>query len=116
MLGCDIIEIDRIEQSILKFGNKFLEYILSDSELLLYSKRGRKAEFVAGRFAVKEAILKALGTGMGHTYSMKDIEIFPNEIGKPLVYLKKQYKNNIEVSISHSKLNAIAVCVIKEDK
>lgn len=114
MLGCDIIEIERIEQSILKFGESFLKHILSENEIALYNKRGQKAEFAAGRFAAKEAVSKALGTGIGRGYSFTDIEILPDELGKPYVYLKNQKKENMEVSISHSRMNAIAVCVIKE--
>ncbi len=114
MLGCDIIEIERIEHSIVKFGDNFLRHILSENELLLYNKRGKRAEFAAGRFAAKEAVSKALGTGIGRGYSFTDIEILPDELGKPYVYLKNQKQENIEVSISHSRLNAIAVCVIKE--
>lgn len=114
MLGCDIIEIERIEKSILKFGENFLKHILSDKEIALYNKRGQKAEFAAGRFAAKEAVSKALGTGIGRGYSFTDIEILPDELGKPYVYLKSQKKENMEVSISHSRMNAIAVCVIKE--
>lgn len=114
MLGCDIIEIERIEQSIEKFGENFLKNILSDNEIALYERRGKKAEFVAGRFAAKEAVSKALGTGIGRGYGFTDIEILPDELGKPFVYLKNEKKENMEVSISHSRMNAIAVCVIKE--
>lgn len=116
MLGCDIIEIARIEKSILKYGDNFLKHILSDSEILLYNKKGKKAEFVAGRFAAKEAVSKALGTGIGLGYGFTDIEILPDDLGKPYVYLKTQKKENMEVSISHSRINAIAVCIIKEAK
>lgn len=116
MLGCDIIEIERIEKSISKFGNNFLKHILSDNEITLYNARGKHVEFVAGRFAAKEAISKALGTGIGRGYGFTDIEILPDELGKPYVYLKNEKKNNMEVSISHSRMNAIAVCVIKEEK
>lgn len=116
MLGCDIIEIERIKQSILKFGESFLKHILSENEIVLYNKRGKKAEFAAGRFAAKEAVSKALGIGIGRGYSFTDIEILPDELGKPYVYLKNQKKENIEVSISHSRMNAIAVCVIKEEE
>ncbi len=113
MLGCDIIEIERIEKSILKYGDNFLSYILSSKEIELYNKKGKKSEFVAGRFAAKEAVSKALGTGISGECFFTDIEILPDENGKPLVYLKNERKENIEISISHSRMNAIAVCVIK---
>lgn len=115
MLGCDIIEINRIEHSINKFGDNFLRHILSDNEIALYIKKGKKAEFVSGRFAAKEAVSKALGTGIGRGYSFTDIEILSDDLGKPCVYLQSKRAENIEVSISHSRENAIAVCIIKED-
>lgn len=115
MLGCDIIEIGRIANSINKFGYSFLHHILSDNEIALYNQKGKKAEFVSGRFAAKEAVSKALGTGIGRGYAFTDIEILPDELGKPWVYLKGKRADNIEVSISHSRDNAIAVCLIKED-
>ena len=89
-------------------------HVLSENEIALYNKRGKKAEFAAGRFAAKEAVSKALGTGIGRGYSFTDIEILPDEFGKPYVYLKNQKKENMEVSISHSRMNAVAVCIIKE--
>ena len=91
-----------------------LEEAVSENEIALYNKRGKKAEFAAGRFAAKEAVSKALGTGIGRGYSFTDIEILPDEFGKPYVYLKNQKKENMEVSISHSRMNAVAVCIIKE--
>lgn len=116
MLGCDIIEISRIENSIKKFGFSFLHHILSDKEIELYKSKGRKAEFVSGRFAAKEAVSKALGTGIGRGHNFTDIEILPDELGKPYVYLKGKKAEHIEVSISHSRENAIAVCLFKEEK
>lgn len=116
MLGCDIIEIDRIAKTIDKFGYSFLRHILSEGEISLYNQKGKKAEFAAGRFAAKEAVSKALGTGIGRGYSFVDIEIMPDDLGKPQVFLQGEKANNIEISISHSKYNAIAVCIIKEDK
>lgn len=115
MLGCDIIEISRIASSIKKFGYNFLHHILSDNEIALYNQKGKKAEFVAGRFAAKEAVSKALGTGIGRGYGFTDIEILPDELGKPWVYLNSIRAENIEVSISHSRDNAIAVCLKKEE-
>lgn len=115
MLGCDIIEINRIAKSIDKFGENFLRHILSESEIDLYNKKGKKAEFVSGRFAAKEAVSKALGTGIGRGYSFTDIEILSDELGKPCVYLHGKRAEHIEVSISHSRDNAIAVCLMKGD-
>ncbi len=116
MLGCDIIEIDRITNSIQKFGFSFLHHILSDREIALYKSKGKRAEFAAGRFAAKEAVSKAMGTGIGRGLGFTDIEIIPNELGKPYVYIHGEKANHIEISISHSRGNAIAVCIIKEER
>lgn len=115
MLGCDIIEISRIEESLNKFGDSFVERILSEREIEIYHSKGKKSEFVAGRFAAKEAISKAMGTGIGRNYDFVDIEILPNELGKPEVYLKGVKSLEYEVSISHSKTNAIAVSMKKSE-
>lgn len=115
MLGCDIIEIDRIAKSVEKFGDDFVSKILSSREFEIYIKRGRHAEFLAGRFAGKESVSKSLGTGIGRGYSFTDIEILPDELGKPVVYLCGRLAENIEVSISHSRENAIAVSIKKGD-
>ncbi len=115
MLGCDIIEIDRIDNSIQKFGFSFLHHILSMQEIEMYKSKGKKSEFAAGRFAAKEAVSKALGTGIGRGLGFTDIEIIPDDLGKPHVYLKGEKADHIEISISHSRGNAIAVCIIKEE-
>lgn len=116
MIGCDIIEISRIKNSIEKFGNKFISRILTNSEIELYNKKGNKAEFIAGRFSAKESISKAFGCGIGENLSFVDIEIMPDELGKPFVKIKGIKKENINISISHSRDNAISVCYIMEDK
>lgn len=116
MLGCDIIEIDRVKLSINKFGDKFINRILSLSEIEIYNIRGKKAEFVAGRFSCKEAIAKAIGCGIGSQLSFVDIEILPDKNGKPYVKIKGYHRKDINVSISHSRHNAISVCYILEDK
>lgn len=117
MLGCDIIEISRISASLDKFGESFIQRILGVNEIELLDKRSNKAEFLAGRFAAKESVAKSLKTGIGHV-RFSDIEILPDLNGAPEVYIKGVKKENIQVSISHSKLNAIAVSTIlcKENK
>lgn len=114
MLGCDIIEKDRIKKSVEKFGLRFISHILSSQEIELYEKKGSSLDFLAGRFAAKESVSKSLGLGIGRGYSFTDIEILPDSFGKPLVYLKGSL-SDIEVSISHSRDNAIAVSIKKGD-
>jgi holo-[acyl-carrier protein] synthase len=112
MLGCDIIEIKRIKQSIEKFGEKFVNRILTEKEKEIYNKRSNKAEFLAGRFAAKESIVKSLKTGIGKT-EFRDIEILNDINGAPFVIFLNENTHEIEISISHSKEYAMAVSIIK---
>ncbi|MBQ3032770.1 MAG: holo-ACP synthase [Deferribacterales bacterium] len=113
MLGCDIVEIERIKKAVSKWGNSFVERILTVAETELYKNRGCKGEFLAGRFAAKEAVSKAIGCGIGKELSFVDIEVIPNSQGKPEVALKGEKRDDIFLSISHSRDNAMAVCFIK---
>ena len=81
--GIDIIEIERIKHVLKKHNLRFLKRIYTDDEVKFC--RGRTPE-LAARFAAKEAVMKALGTGT-HGVSWKDIEVLPNKRGKPLVFL-----------------------------
>ena len=81
--GVDIIEIARIEASLAKFGDRFLQRVYTPLEVAFC--RGRASE-LAARFAGKEAVMKALGTG-AHGVAWREIEILPNHRGKPPVYL-----------------------------
>ena len=119
MLGCDIIEIERIEKSILKFGDNFLKHILSDNEIALYNKRGKKAEFAAGRFAAKEAAFKALSCEILDKYEIewKSIEVINDQDGRPQIVLDKEKITtsniqNIDISLSHCKQYAMAQVVV----
>ncbi len=112
-IGTDIIEIDRIALAIQRHGTRFLDHIFTLKEqAYAFSKKPSDTTF-AGRFAAKEAVSKALGTGICQDVGWKDIEILSGQLGKPLVFLservKQQYHNpNIVISISHSKIHATA--------
>ncbi len=115
-IGTDIIEIDRIKKSIDKFADRFLDKVFTPKEqhyCLLYKESERQ---FAGRFAAKEAILKALGTGLSDSIRWTDIEILNDEKGKPIVYLHREVKKrcgnpNLQVSISHCKEYATATAL-----
>lgn len=116
-IGIDIIEIDRIRQAIIK-NNKFIDRIFTINEKKTLEEREYNPHTIAGYFAAKEAVSKALGTGI-RNMSWKDIEILNNSLGKPYVKLHNNakdlaYSMNIDkilVSISHSKENAIAQAI-----
>ena len=117
-IGNDIIEIERIEKAILKEG--FKNKVYTERELENIEKRGNRTETYAGIFSAKEAISKAIGTGV-REFSLIDLEILNDDLGKPYVVvsekLDKILKNKkesyqIEISISHSKKYAIAMAII----
>ena len=112
-IGIDIVELDRIK-AIFERKNRFIERILTDQELLTFKPLSDKIkiEFLAGRFAAKEAFSKAYGTGIGKDLSFHDIEIATNEKGKP--YIVKPIHQGVHLSITHSDHYALAQVIIEE--
>lgn len=111
-IGVDIVEIERVKNLIEKYDNRFIQRILGIEELSIFHSLTlpRNIRFAAKRFAAKEAISKALGTGIGD-YSFKDIQILNLESGKPYVKLKGFKANNILISISDEKKLCIAFAI-----
>ena len=117
-IGNDIIEIERIEKAISKEG--FKNKIYTQRELENIKKRGNRAETYAGVFSAKEAISKAIGTGV-REFSLIDLEILNDDLGKPYVVVSekldkilktKKEDYQIEISISHSRKYATAMAII----
>ena len=118
-VGTDIIEIDRIKNAIDNTPG-FLEKVFTKREVEELSKNTLRVESVAGNFAVKEAVSKAVGTGI-RGFSFRDIEVFRDELGKPIVRVSSKIEEVIKskdylfnVSISHNKTMAIAFVVLEE--
>ena len=116
--GTDIIEVERIKDGIENIGDKFLNRIYTETEIeYCNSKNVQKYQSFAGRFAAKEAIFKALTDVIENKYQIewKDFEIINNEEGKPLVKINNEdikcKIKDIDVSISHCKNYAEAVCI-----
>ncbi len=113
--GVDLIEIARIEDVIARHGKRYLERIYTDAEL---ERCGRQTESLAGRFAAKEAVAKALGSGIGEV-GWKDIEILGDDQNAPTLRLMGSAQQKAEqlglttwsVSISHSLSHAVAFVV-----
>jgi holo-[acyl-carrier protein] synthase len=114
-IGIDIIEIDRVEKAIARWGDGFLRRVYTDAELELCASR---VQSLAGRFAAKEAAIKAI-SGDGSGLFLKDIEILTETSGKPLVRLHGKARevasqsglSGLSVSLSHSRKNAVAVAI-----
>ncbi|WP_409303955.1 holo-ACP synthase [Peribacillus sp. SCS-155] len=113
-IGMDIIEIDRVAQ-IINRKPKFVVRILTGHEKEKWDRLegSRRNEFLAGRFAAKEAFSKALGTGIGKHISFLDIEIRNDENGKP--YINKPFSRGVHLSITHSREYAAAQVIIEEE-
>ncbi len=121
--GIDIIAIGRIEESIGRSGRSFLQRVYTDKEIeYCESRKVNAMQSFAGRFAAKEAVSKALGTGIGtRGVSFQDMEILADPYGMPCVSLTGQaakvYEEkkgrSISVSISHDGGFAVAVCHIE---
>ena len=120
-LGIDIAEIERIEASIARHGRRFLERIFTPGEIAYCERHRNKAERYAGRFAAKEATMKALGTGWGHGVRWLDIEVTREPGGKPLLKLHGRAKEiasqlgaiNLSLTITHSGNTALAQVIFE---
>ena len=117
--GTDIIEIERIKNSIDKLGEKFLNKVFTAKEIqYCESKNKQKYQHYAARFAAKEAIFKALSTRIISEYSWLDFEVLNDDSGKPKIFLNTKINNldDIDISISHCKNYAVAtvIAIFKE--
>ncbi len=120
-IGTDIVEVNRIEASIVRFGDQFARRILAESEFTSYFQSKIKARFLAKRFAAKEAFSKALGTGLRAPATFQNIAVSHDALGKPLLILAQelelflQSKNISKAHISMSdEKNLAAAFVVLE--
>ena len=116
-IGCDCIEIERFREAVQRGGDAFLRRLFTDEELSLCQKNADPVFSYAGRFAAKEALAKALGTGIGSELSWKDMEILNDPKGKPIVSWLIDVRSRFGVeqtllSISHTHTIAIAQAVL----
>ena len=122
-IGTDIVEVERVEKIYTRHGHHFVKNILTPRELALLDGKTGKAEFIAGRWAAKEAFSKALGTGMCLECAFVEIEILPDERNSPHVTLYAETAKTAErlgirgihVSISHERHYAVATVVLEKD-
>jgi len=121
--GIDIIEVARIAASYEKFGERFVNRILLPDEIAYCLKHKNPAPFLAARFAAKEAISKAFGTGIGAALGWQDMEICRRESGEPFVVLHgkggelfaARGANQLLVSLSHTDHYAAATAVLEAE-
>jgi len=119
--GIDIIEVARIASSYEKFGERFVNRILLPAEMTYCLAHRNPAPFLAVRFAAKEAISKAFGTGIGAALGWQDIEICKKESGEPFVVLHRKGRElfaargakQLLVSLSHTENYAAATAILE---
>jgi len=113
--GVDNVELTRIADAMVR-TSKFISRVLTPYERIKFDSlqsENRRIEFLAGRWAAKEAFAKALGTGFGSQLDFQDLEVENDELGKPF-FRKHPYDGLAHLSISHSKLEAVAFVILEK--
>lgn len=121
-IGVDIVEVDRIRASIGKHGERFLNRIYTEAEREYCDRMRDSAVHYAARWAAKEALLKAIGTGMREGVKMKDAQILKLESGQPTMTLDGRAKEiadglgarKIHVSLTHDAGQSVAYVVLED--
>ena len=119
-VGIDLTDIERIRKDLDRWGEKFVRRLLGEEERNLYREKYDKVKFVAGRFAAKEAVMKALGAFILSGVYPRNIQILNDLYGKPYVHLddnirEKIIDKEIKVSITHERTMAAAVAIMTGD-
>ena len=120
-MGTDLIETRRVQESIDRFGERFLERIFTAGEIAYCMRKKNAAESFAARFAAKEAGAKALGTGISRGVSWKEFEVKREASGKPTLSLSGRAAElagimgirRVELSLTHSRELAMAVVLVE---
>lgn len=120
--GIDIIEVERIRASFQKFGDRFVNRILRPAEIAYCLQHRDPAPFLAARFAAKEAISKAFGTGIGAQLGWQDMEVGRKTSGEPFVILhdgglrllESRAARAVHLSLSHTQAHATAMAILEQ--
>jgi holo-[acyl-carrier protein] synthase len=121
-LGIDMIECERIKHSLERFGAKFMHRVFTEGEIAYCQSMKYPARHFAARFAAKEALSKAFGTGIGKAMGWRDIDVRKKENGEPYVVLSggaeslasKQEIKSVLISLSHTDHHAVAVIALEQ--
>jgi len=118
-LGTDLIEIERVQRSLDRFGERFLHKVFTQGEIVYCQRKKHSAESFAARFAAKEAAAKALGTGISRGISWQEIEVRREPGERPTLHLTGRAQEraasmgvrNLQLSLTHSRDVAMAVVI-----
>ncbi|HEY1497538.1 MAG TPA: holo-[acyl-carrier-protein] synthase [Candidatus Solibacter sp.] len=119
--GVDLAEVNRIQRSIERYGDKFIKRIYTPGEIAYVERKANKFERYAARFAAKEAGMKAIGTGWRHGVTWQDFEVANLRTGKPTLllhgvaarYAEKLGVKNIALSITHTAALGMAHVILE---
>lgn len=104
-VGIDILEADRVTRAWHRFGDRFVDKLLMPQERVLFGVQKRPERFLAMRFAAKEAVVKAMGTGFAHGMWLKDAGVLPDRYGRPeIVFSERGQAKCIELGIAEGHL------------
>src|SRR3954471_13098233 len=120
-IGVDLVECERIQHSIDRFGDRFLHRVFTDGEIEYSMSMKFPARHLAARFAAKEAVSKAFGTGIGKAMGWRDIDVRKKPSGEPyLVFsggaedlVKERGVTNAMITLSHTDQHAMAMIVLE---
>jgi holo-[acyl-carrier protein] synthase len=120
-IGVDLVECARIQRSIDRFGDRFLHRVFTDGEIKYSMSMKFPARHLAARFAAKEAVSKAFGTGIGKAMGWRDIDVRKKPSGEPFLVFggeaeklaKERGVINALITLSHSEQHAVATIVLE---
>ncbi len=123
-IGIDVVEVDRIKSSLSEFGEQFLDRIFTEEEQAYCERQKNKELSYAARFAAKEAIAKAFGTGIGKSVGWRELEVLRMDSGEPKILLhgkaaelaQSLHVSEVKISLTHAKHYAAANAVILVEK
>lgn len=120
-LGIDLVDCDRIQNSIARFGDRFLQRVFTAGEIAYAQSMKFPARHLAARFAAKEALSKAFGTGIGKAMGWRDLDVQKKESGEPFVVLsggaekmaQERGVTKVWISLSHTEASGMATIILE---
>jgi len=120
-IGVDMVEVERIQHSLERFGERFLKRVFTEAEIAYCQSMKFSARHFAARFAAKEAVSKAFGTGIGKAMGWRDIDVHKKDSGEPFLVLhggadqlaKGRGMTSSWITLSHTDHHAVAMIVIE---